>query len=256
VLLAGSLAGLLSGGLAAWLLVSDPGRGRGGPGTLRGDIDVLQAHVTAVDTRLAVAEAGWQSAAEKWASVAAQGNAPPVAVEHLRAVSEDLRALRDAVKSELQHVEARLADLRRRVDDMGTSPAASGAAAQGPPSQEDEDKWATLARDSDAGVRFSALSRLGRARTERSVQVSVERLGDDDDEVVWQAIRNLGQFRERDAAGEVAPFLDHEDVVLRAAANEALVLMGAPRDTGFEATDAPAKRKAAAEALRRWAESH
>jgi HEAT repeat protein len=253
--LAGSLAGLLAGGLAAWLVASDPGRGRGGPGTLRGDLDVLQAHVTAVDTRLAVAEAGWQAAAEKWAAVAADGKAPPVEVDHLRALAEDLKALRDAVKGELQHVEARLADVRRRVDEMGASPAVTGAAAKGPPSQEDEDRWATLARDSDAGVRFSALSMLGRARTERSVQVSVDSLGDDDAEVVWQAIRNLGQFRERDAAAQVAAFLDHEDVVLRAASHDALLLMGAPRDKGFEATDTPAKRKAAAEALRRWAES-
>lgn len=254
-MLAGALAGLVAGGLAAWLVASDPGRGRGGPGTLRGDLDVLQAHVTSVDTRLAVAEAGWQAAAEKWAAAAARDDASPNPAERMRVLAEDVRALRDAVRGELQHVEARLADLRRRVDDAGAGPGDSGSAAQGPPSQEDEDRWTTLARDSDAGVRFSALSRLGRARTERSVQVSIDRLGDDDAEVAWQAIRNLGQFRERDAASQVAAFLDHEDVVLRAAAHDALVLMGAPRDTGFDATDSAAKRKAAAEALRHWAES-
>lgn len=209
--------------------------------------------MTAVDTRLAVAEAGWQTAAEKWAAVAAREGGGSDAAEHLRALAEDLKALRDAVKRELQHVEARLADLRRRVDESGAAPVSTGAS--GPPSQEEEDRWATLARDADAGVRFSALSRLGRARTERSVQVSLDRLGDEDAEVVWQAIRNLGHFRQRDAAPDVAAFLENDDVVLRAAAHDALVLMGAPRDTGFEATDAPAKRKPAAEALRRWAES-
>ena len=207
----------------------------------------------AIDGRLAVAHAGWQETADRVANAAAQGAPSQATAAEIRAVADDLRRLRDDLRGELLVVDARLADLRRRMDEAGAAPATPGRDA--PPSQDDEDRWVTRTRDSDAGVRFSALSRLGRVRTERAVQVAIERLGDDDVEVVWQAVRNLGQFRERDAAAQVAPLLDHAEAVVRAAAHEALVAMGAPKDTGFDATASAEKRRAAAEKLKKWAET-
>lgn len=254
-MLAGTLAGLLAGGLAAWFVASDPGRGRAAPGTLRGDLDVIQEHVISVDTRLAVSQAGWQAALDRMAAIEATGTESPHAIEEIRAVAQDLKSIRDALVGELRVLDARIGDLRRRLGDAGSQSGPATVSPDTPPTQEDVDRWATLARDADAGIRFSALSRLGRFRTERSVQLSVERLSDDDVEVVWQAVRNLGRFRERDAAAQIAPLLHHGEAVIRDAAHQALMAMGAPKDTEFTATASPEKRKAAADALKRWAES-
>lgn len=247
-MLAGALAGLLAGGGAAWLVAADPGRGRGGPGTVRGDLDVIDAGVRAIDERLALAEARWRRLEER---VAAQAPAPAGASEEqVRAIVDDLRALRDATQAEFRRVSDRLEDLRRRLDDASSPPPEPS----GPPTAEEEDRWATLARDPDGGRRFSALQRLGRFRSERSVQVSVDSLADEDPKVVWQAVRNLGRFRAREAAAAVARLLDGT-VEIRAAAYEALLDMGAPTDTGFDATALPDDRKDAVAALRRWAET-
>jgi HEAT repeat protein len=216
---------------------------------------VLQSEVRAIDGRLAVAEAGWREAAARAAQAAAKGGPSPAADADVRTVADDLKRLRDDLHGELVVVDARLADLRRRIDEAGAAPAAATAVRDAAPSPEDEDRWITRARDSDPGVRFSALSRLGRVRTDRAVQVSVERLADDDVEVVWQAVRNLGQFRERDAAAQVAALLDHAEAVVRAAAHDALVAMGAPKDVGFDATAPAEKRKPAADKLKHWAET-
>lgn len=253
--LAGVLGGLFAGAAAAWLVASDPGVGHGAPGTLRGDLDLLREQVKLLDGRLAVAQAGWQEAANRAAEAVARGSPDAASVADLRALADDLRRLRDDLRGELAVVDARLADLRRRLDEAGSLPPASSPGRDPASSPEDEDRWVTRSRDADAGVRFSALSRLGRVRTDRSVQVAVERLGDEDARVAWQAVRNLGFFRERDAAAQVAPLLDSKEAVLRAAAHDALVAMGGPKDTGFDPTASAEKRKSAADQLKLWAES-
>ena len=208
-------------------------------------MDGLGARLTSIDGRLAEAEAAWRRLAEQPASA--------TAAEDVRAVAQDLRALREWLDAELNAVNEQFADVRRRVDDANAPPDSSPDA---PLSPEEEDRWTTLSRDADAGVRFSALHRLGRLRTERSVHVSVERLADETPKVVWQALRNLGRFREVAAAGDVAQLLEHTDAEVRAAAHAALVDMGAPKDTGFDDPAASAeKRKQAAAALKEWAES-
>jgi HEAT repeat protein len=201
--------------------------------------------VTAIEARLTVAEAGWKAAADRPAT-AAGGD------DGARALAQDIRALHEWAEKELRSVDEQFADLRRRIDDMNAPPAVSPDT---PPTTEEEDRWTTLARDADGGVRFSALQRLGRFRTDRSVHVSIERLSDEDPKVVWQALRNLGRFREAAAASEVAGLLEHAESVVRAAAYAALLDMGAPKDTGFDASATGDKRKAAAAALRAWAES-
>jgi len=249
------LGGLIAGAGAAWFVAADPGYGHGAPGTLRGDLEVMRNEITAIGGRLDVAQSQWRIAAERMEKAAAEGAGRQATADEIRALADDLKRLRDDVHGELLVVDARLSDLRRRMEETG---AASGAPAGGrevPPSQEEEDRWVTRSRDSDAGVRFSAVQRLGRVRTDRAVQVAIERLGDEDASVVWQAVRNLGQFRERDAAAQIASLLDHAEKVLRAAAYEALVAMGAPKDTGFEATAPAEKRRAAADVLKKWAET-
>jgi hypothetical protein len=249
------LGGLIAGAGAAWFVAADPGYGHGAPGTLRGDLEVMRNEMTAVGGRLDVAQTQWRIAAERIDKASAQGTAQQATAADIRALADDLRRLRDDVHGELLVVDARLADLRRRMDEASAASGAPAGGREAPPSQEDEDRWVTRSRDSDAGVRFSAVQRLGRVRTDRAVQVAIERLGDDDPGVVWQAVRNLGQFRERDAAAQVAQLLDNVEKVLRAAAYDALVAMGAPKDTGFEATAPVERRRAAADALKKWAET-
>lgn len=212
---------------------------------MRADIDALGERLTAIEARLAVAEAGWRTVADRPASASG-------ADEDVRALALDLRALREWTEKELKAADEQFADLRRRIDDVNAPPDSSPDA---PLTPEEEDRWTTLSRDADAGVRFSALHRLGRFRTERSVRVSVERLADETPKVVWLALRNLGRFREVAAAGDVAKLLDHADAEVRAAAHSALLDMGAPKDTGFDASAPADKRRAAAAALRAWAES-
>jgi HEAT repeat protein len=201
--------------------------------------------MTSLEARLVAAEAGWRSVAERPATATGHDEA-------IRALAQDLRALREWTETEFKAADEQFADLRRRIDDANAPPAVSPDA---PPSPEEEDRWITLARDADGGVRFSALQRLGRFRTDRSAHVSVERLTDEDPKVAWQALRNLGRFREVAAAAEVSVLLDHAESVVRAAAYAALLDMGAPKDTAFDASLPADKRKAAAAALKAWAET-
>ncbi len=242
----GATAGLLAGAGAAWLSASDPGRGRGAQGSLRGDLDALVARVSALELRLASFESSIRSLEEKSAAAANSS----VTVEQLRGVANDAKALRDSASAELEKVEARLSDLRLRIDELS----GSSARREGPPTEDEENEWAAKTRDADPGVRFSALTMLGRARTERSVQASKDGLADEQSEVVWQALRNLARFKERAAAPQAAQKLDHADVAVRSAAYDALLAMGAPRDTGFDAAASAEKRKAAVDALKKWAE--
>jgi HEAT repeat protein len=213
-------------------------------GISRAELDALAGRVASLEARLADGESRWKSVAER-----------PAAAddERVRALAQDLRALREWAEGELKAVDAQFDAVGRRIDDANAPFAAS---ADAPLTPEEEDRWATLARDTDGGVRFSALQKLGRMRTDRSVHASVERLADDDPKVVWQALRNLGKFREADTAPQVAVALDHAESVVRTAAYAALLDMGAPKDTGFDANETSAeKRKPAVAALKAWAES-
>lgn len=203
----------------------------------------MRSRLTSLEARLIAAESEWNSAAAHPAGVGGQD---------VRAVAQDVRALREWIEAELKAADVQFADLRRRIDDANAPPVVSPDT---PPTTEEEDRWTTLARDADGGVRFSALQRLGRVRTERSVHVSIECLADEDAKVVWQALRNLGRFREVAAASEVAALLDHAESVVRAAAYGALLDMAAPKDSGFDPSAPADKRKAAAAALRAWAEA-
>jgi HEAT repeat protein len=231
-------------------LAADPGRGNGAAGSLRGDVDAAVAQLGVLGARFAALDAELRALDQR---VAAAHATPPssAGVEQIAAVAKDLKDLRDALAAELSKVEARLADIRRRVDEQN----APRPTRDGPLSEEEENDWAARARDADPGVRFSALTLLGRKRTERSVHVSVELLLDEESEVVWQALRNLGRFKERAEAKAVAALLGHADVAVRAAAFDALLAMGAPKDTGFDALASPDARKSAAEKLKKWAET-
>ena len=225
---------------------------------MRGDLDDLKVRVAALDARVVAAETGWLTVASRVAAWERRAAETPESAQEAAALAEDLRKLRDWMRAELSSVESRLADVRRRIDDATSAPP-RGAGPAGPLTPEEEEGWATFARERDPGVRFSALVHLGQTRTDRAVQVAVERLADEDEEVLRQAIRNLGAFRERDAAPQVAERLDHPRPIIRAAARDALVAMGAPKEVLFDPIVAPDKRsdavRAAAEALRRWADS-
>jgi HEAT repeat protein len=149
-------------------------------------------------------------------------------------------------------VDAELRRLTTLIDGVAGGP--GGPDPTGPLPEEDEPRFVVRAADADPGVRFSALVRLGRRRSDRSVQVSLARLDDPDDSVVWIAVHNLGGFRERDAAPEIAALLDHPAALVRQKAHDTLVRLGAPADTGFEALDSPEVRELAAARLRSWAD--
>jgi len=205
----------------------------------------------ALETRVVALDASLRAVEEKLAAAASAPAASSAGRAELQAVAEDMRALRDAFAAELKKVDARLFELRRRIDEQN----APRAPREGPLSEEEENRWAVAARDPDPGMRFSALTMLGRGRTERSVNLSIDRLSDEDPEVVWVALLNLGRFKERAAAALVAPLLDHAAREVRAAAYDALLAMGAPRDTGYNPVEKPEKRKAAEDALKKWAET-
>jgi len=213
---------------------------------------VQASEILALDARLAVVDATLRSLSDRPSAAASPASAQPIAtLEQLQALTADVKALRDALAAELRKVDERLVDLRRRIDEQ-TAPRTPR---EGPLTEEEESDWAARARDPDPGVRCSALWVLGRARTERSVHVSLERLADEDPEVVVYAMLNLGRFKERAAAGKIVPLLGHADVALRATAYQALLAMGAPKEPAFDSTALPEKRRAAVEALKKWAES-
>ncbi len=176
----------------------------------------------------------------------------PEARAALERLAHDLAALREGVRLDLSAADAELARLGAVVEEI--SGGMGGPDPSAPLTEADEPRWVVRAADPDPGVRFSALVRLGRARTERSVQASLVALDDAQDLVAWQAVRNLGSFRERGAARVVARLLGHASPLLRLAAYEALVQMGAPADTGFDPLGDAASRARAAAALAAWAD--
>ena len=227
-----------------------------GASDLREELDRVQTrHLEdeAADAAVLAALAARIDLAEK--ALARAADAPPgvARADAVAALPEDLRALRESVSRELAAVDAHLRLLHRRVDALGDSEPVIAYGAAAPLTPEEEGHWAAMSRDEDPGIRFSALSRLGQARTDRSVKVSLDALDDDDAQVVWQALRNLGRFGERDTAPRIAALLDHAQAVVRAAAKDALERMGAPRDAGYDPAAPETERRAGAEKLRRWA---
>jgi hypothetical protein len=221
------------------------------PGRTQSDIDELQrahladtvrtvSHLESVVARIEALEARTEIVAEDAGAREAIGD-----------VASDLLLLRDSLRLELMVVDAELVRLAEIIDEVAGG--IGGPDPSGPLSEEEEPRWVVLAGDPEPGVRFSALVRLGRARTDRSVQASVARLDDDAPEVVWQALRNLGSFRERATAPRIARLLGHDAAVVRGAALEALLRMGAPADTGYDPVGSEDTRTAAAARLRSWA---
>ncbi len=184
-------------------------------------------------------------------ALAAQGTAADVRPA-LEALARDLELLRDSVRFELVAVDEELTRIRAALQMV--SGALGEGDATGPLSADEEPRWVIRAADPDPGVRFSALVRLGRKRTDRSVRASRDRLSDVDAMVVWQAIRNLSVFRERSAAPEIAQGLDHDKAIVREIAFEALLRLGAPTDIEFESVAPPAERVDAVRRLREWAD--
>ena len=170
----------------------------------------------------------------------------------IRDVGADLHLLRDSLRMELLVVDAELERLAEIIDDVAGG--VGGADPSGPLSEEEEPRWVVLSADHEPGVRFSALVRLGRTRTDRSVQASLARLEDVDPSVVWQALRNLASFRERAAAAVVVPLLEHDSAAVRGAALDALLRLGAPADSGYDPVGPIQERNAAAAVLQRWAD--
>jgi HEAT repeat protein len=219
------------------------------------DLTALRRRVEAVETetsRTSVALAERLRDLEaRLDAVQAAGADDAEAREALAALRDGVRSLQADLRSEFGVVAARLDWLEARL--VGV--AGPGAGEVEALSEEEEKELAILARDADdAGVRFSALVLLGLRRTSRSVQASVERLEDERDFVVWQALRNLGRFKETAAASVVAERLEHEKPTVRAAASEALTAMGAP-DAGFDPNAPAADRAEAVAVLRAWAEA-
>lgn len=237
-LLAGLIGAVLYGGRAA---------------ASRADLDALDRRelgVAASDIEARAVVVRRLTALE--ASVAASASAASAedVQRALAATAADLAALRDAVRRDLVAADERLASLEGRVRDLE---AATGAAASaGAPSDADEAQWVNLARDPDPLRRFSALTQLGRLRTDRSIRCSREALADTEERVVWQALRNLAAYGDRAVASEVVPLLEHGAAAVRQQAHDTLRALGAPR-TEFSAVAPKDVRAAAVEVLRRWA---
>ena len=211
---------------------------------LRHDLVALSARyvssVERTDERLAAIEARLALPVEDAAVRAA-----------LEAAVEDLHVLRDSVRYELSAVDDELGRLADQIEDVAGS--SEGLDPTAPLHDAEEPRHVVLSADPDPGVRFSALVRLGRRRTDRSLQASIARLEDPSERVVWAALRNLGAFREPSTAPDVAALLAHERAVVRTAAFDALRTMGAPRDIGYDPV-LPAEEREPAEAqLRAWA---
>lgn len=242
-LLAGTLGGVCGALIAVWLL----GGSSGDDAALRTEIEALaERSETArieIAERLGGVEARLQALGETVGGEAATAKSVEV-------IARDLRSLRDALRFELRAVDEEL----RRVSEAVSEVAGSDTGQNGGPlTPEQEPRWVVRSVDADPGVRFSALVRLGRRRTDRSVRASRERLHDDAPIVVWQALRNLGAFEERAAARDVARLLEHEQPVIRSAAAVTLVRLGAPADTGYDPIADPAERQGPAQVLRDWA---
>jgi len=251
---------VFAAGLAVALVVlfvrtHDPGRGRGTEGTLRGDLDRAEARILEESARSAQHDAAILArvaALEAAVSSLPESPARTAVAEALAALAEDLRTLGESVRGDLEAAELRIATLERRLDEAASLLPPPGAAGSAAAAEDEEAVWLNLAHDADPLRRFSALERLGRARSDRSVRVSIEALRDPSRLVVWQALRNLGNFAERPAARDVAELLDHAEVDVRNAAWESLVRMGAP-ESGFRASEKAEMRREPAARLKAWA---
>jgi hypothetical protein len=222
---------------------------------VRADLDALERRIlrdAATDLAGRDAVLGRIAALER--AVAASGSAADreEARAALAALAEDLRTLGAGLHADLRAADTRLGAVEGRVRDLEALSGAAAAATSGPLTEDEEAFWVTDARSPDPMRRFSALVKLGRTRSDRSVACATEALADPDERVAWQAVRNLGTFRERAAARDVAALLDHPASVLRLAAAQALATMGAPA-TSFDPAAAAPRRREAADALRRWA---
>ncbi|MCE9634181.1 MAG: HEAT repeat domain-containing protein [Planctomycetes bacterium] len=251
----GACCGIVGGALGGWLATRDPGRGRGAPETIRGDIDRLEAGTLSARADTADALQAVVARLETLERAAANGDPAGDIVGTAKALAADIRALRDGTARDLRAADARIAGLERRVDELmslvALSPLSAPSTREATPTAEEEAVWVNLAQDADPMRRFSALAMLGRGRSDRSIRASLEALKDPSELVAWQAAQNLGRFGEHSAVRDLAALLRHDAVLVRHAAHEALRRLGAP-DTGFDASALPAERKAAVEAIERW----
>ncbi len=243
--MAGALGGAAAALLAVWLLGGHPGQGASDLDAVRADVaalaDLERVRAATVDARLDVLTARLADAAEN-------GSAD----ELRRAIAQtdaSLRALRDAVRYELAALDVHVSRMRDALDVPATEPSAVG----GPLDERDESRWVVLARDPDPGVRFSALALLGRRKSDRSVAASRAALGDDEPMVAWQALRNVAAFADRQAAPEAAALLVHEQAVVRAAAHDTLVRLGAPADSAYDPVASESANEDAVVRLADWA---
>lgn len=241
--------------LAGLRLIGGAGWSASGDGALRSDLDALERRLlrdAAVDLAARDAILGRIAALEQTVIAAASAADREEARAAFAALAADVTTLGATLQDDLRTADARLAAIEGRVRDLEAISGATSASASGPLSEEEEALWVTDARSPDPMRRFSALVKLGRTRSDRSVSCAVNALSDEDERVAWQALRNLGAFKERGAAREVAALLDHPTSVLRLAASQALARMGA-EVAAFDAAASPAKRRETAEALQRWA---
>ena len=244
-MLAGALGGACAATLAVWFLGAHPGRIESELGAARSDLaDVRVRHaslIAGLDERLSAVEARPAAAPQDAEARAAA-----------RVIAADLAHLQAAVRLELLSVDAELQRLTTIIDEVAGG--LGGPDPAGPLPEEDEPRFVVLSADPDPGVRFSALVRLGRRRSDRSVQASLARLDDRDATVVWIALHNLGGFRERAAVVRVVGLLAHSAALVRQKSYDTLVSLGAPSDTGFDALAPDAERVAATQRLRAWAD--
>ena len=249
----GGVCGLLAG-LAGARWFESPVRGEGHPGTLRGDLDDLEARMlesAASDLTARALVLDRLAAIEHAAGAASTAADRDSTRRAVGAVAEDLKLLAAALRADLHAADQRLAGLESRSRELELTVGATVGAAPGPLSDEDEAVWVTTARNEDPLRRFSALVRLSRRRSERSVQSATEALRDSDERVVWQAVRNLSGFQERGALRDIAPRLDHPATIVRQAAFEALTSMGAP-NLSYDPAATAATRRADTELLKKW----
>jgi len=244
---AGALGGAAAALLAIWLLGGHPGR-------VTADVDAVRAEVLALGeleaVRAAAVDARLDVLMARLTGAAQSGSAEELR-QAIEQTNDSLRALRDAVRFELAAVDVHVHRMREALDVPATEPAAIG----GPLDERDESRWVVLASDPDPGVRFSSLALLGRRKSDRSVAASRAALGDEEPMVTWQALRNVAAFGDRQAAPDVAALLVHDQAVVRAAAHDALVRVGAPADTAYDPVGTESANADAVARLSEWARS-
>jgi len=243
----GAVGGVCAAVLAVWFL------GLGGQlGPSPEEFIALRLELADVRVRHADLLATLDARLEAVESGPAEGAVDAEARAASRALAVDMAKLRDALELELETVDAELRRLGSIFDEFAGD--RGGPDPTDPLSEEDEPRYVVRSSDPDVGVRFSALVRLGRRRSDRSVQASLARLGDPDAIVIWIAVHNLGGFGERGAAPEIAQLLSHASALVRQESHAALLRLGAPADTGFDPLAPSEIREIAAATLRSWAD--